>query len=95
MLGFMKKYVTALVLFTILLISGCTREETKVIDYQVETTMNGGNPLYSYENLPNVKYAWWFKRNDTHSQPEAQTEVDISQYDAWYVAPDSTIKVVY
>lgn len=77
------------------MLGGCGEEETKIVDYQVETTVNLGSALYSYENLPNVKYAWWFKRNDTHSQPEAQTEVDLTQYDAWYVAPDTQKKEVY
>ena len=50
---------------------------------------------YSYDSLPNEKYAWWFKRNKEHAQPEAQKEVNIEQYNAWYVSPNQEEKVVY
>jgi peptidoglycan-N-acetylmuramic acid deacetylase len=51
--------------------------------------------VVNYDEISNTKYAWWFKRNETNSQPEAQEEVDISQYDAWYLDPGQTEKVVY
>lgn len=82
---------------SVLFLSGCSKEKNtvKIVDYQVETTMKTSNVLYSYDNLPNTKYAWWFKRNESHEQPEAQQEIDISQYDAWYVDLNKTKKVVY
>lgn len=62
--------------------------------YQIETMVQ--NPaVYTYDGLPNEKYAWWFKRNENHDQPEAQKEVNIEQYDAWYVDPNQKEKVVY
>ena len=51
--------------------------------------------VLNYDEISNKKFAWWFKRNETNSQPEAQQEVDIEQYDAWYVEPDQQEKVVY
>jgi peptidoglycan-N-acetylmuramic acid deacetylase len=63
--------------------------------YEVETMGNQNTELYGYDSVPNQKYAWWFKRNDDHVQPEAQKEVDIEQYDAWYVSPEKEEKVVY
>ena len=70
-------------------------DQASIADYQLETTIPSASAVYSYDSLPNTKYAWWFKRNDTHTQPEAQQEIDIQQYDAWYVAPDAEEKVVY
>lgn len=93
----MKKwYIGGLLVLPLLLTSCAGKKETvSIVDYQVETTMKVANAQYSYENLPNTKYAWWFKRNEEHTQPEAQKEVDIAQYDAYYVAPEQEKKVVY
>ncbi|MBS6723898.1 MAG: polysaccharide deacetylase family protein [Clostridiales bacterium] len=30
-------------------------------------------------------FYWWFKRNENHAAPEAQQEIDLTKYDAWYV----------
>lgn len=35
--------------------------------------------------LPNTMFYWWFKRNENHAAPEAQQEIDLTKYDAWYV----------
>lgn len=35
--------------------------------------------------LPNTMFYWWFKRNENHTAPEAQQEIDLTKYDAWYV----------
>lgn len=93
----MRKCLLSGMLLAAVFLFGCSNEKNtvEIVDYQVETTMKTPSALYSYENLPNTKYSWWFKRNEDHLQPEAQQEVDISQYDAWYVAPDTTKKVVY
>ena len=37
------------------------------------------------ESLPNTMFYWWFKRNENHAAPEAQQEIDLTKYDAWYV----------
>ncbi len=36
-------------------------------------------------SLPNTLYAWWFKRNEEHLPPSAQEEINLRDYDAWYV----------
>lgn len=36
-------------------------------------------------SLPNTMFYWWFKRNENHAAPEAQQEIDLTKYDAWYV----------
>lgn len=74
---------------------GAEKEEAGIEYYQVDTIINSQAEGYSYDGLPNEKYAWWFKRNKEHLQPEAQQEVDIARYDAWYVAPNQQEKVVY
>lgn len=93
----MKRYLCVGVFFLLLCLNGCAggQDRAEIVDYQVETSMKSVNPLFTYDNLPNEKYAWWFKRNENHLQPEAQQEVDIAQYDSWYVAPDTSKKVVY
>lgn len=89
--------LTVFFLFCLLFFSSCNGKETlsSVESYDMETMANTKYALYSYDNLPNEKYAWWFKRNDDHVQPEAQKDIDLTQYDAWYVNPDQKEKVVY
>lgn len=36
-------------------------------------------------SLPNAKKAWWFKRNSDHLPPGAQSEIDLTKYDAYYL----------
>lgn len=36
-------------------------------------------------SLPNTMFYWWFKRNENHAAPEAQQEINLTKYDAWYV----------
>lgn len=82
----------------LILLGGCGRKAEKsasIVDYQVETGLYSPSSASSYDSLPNTKYAWWFKRNDRKEQPEAQKEVELSQYDAWYVAPEKEEKVIY
>lgn len=43
-----------------------------------------------YNGYPNTKYSWWFKRNKEHKQPEAQKEVNLGLYDAFYI--DEAVK---
>lgn len=95
------KAKVAILLFlscTCTFLAGCGKKSGKtasIVDYQVETDVNSSSAVFSYDALPNTKYSWWFKRNENHEQPEAQKEVDISQYDAWYVAPEQEEKVIY
>lgn len=74
---------------------GKEAEHGLIESYEMETMGNQQSVFYSYDNLPNEKYAWWFKRNNDHLQPEAQKEINIEQYDAWYVSPNREEKVVY
>ena len=46
------------------------------------------NPDIDPSTLPNTMFYWWFKRNGDHSTPEAQQEIDLTKYDAWYVKTD-------
>ena len=89
--------ITVFFLFAVLGICSCGKEEDRTLieSYEVETMGNQNTEIYGYDSVPNQKYAWWFKRNDDHVQPEAQKEVDIEQYDAWYVSPEKEEKVVY
>ena len=95
-----RKTVTGIAVFFLfgiffLCSCGTKKEEAGIEYYELETMLNSRNMLYSYDGIPNEKYAWWFKRNEEHLQPEAQKEINIEQYDAWYVAPDQEEKVVY
>lgn len=92
----MRKGFFLIIAGLLLFLSGCGgKKESQIADYEVETVMKTSNGLLDAQNLPNKKYAWWFKRNDTHEQPEAEDEVDLKIYDAWYVASDKEKKVVY
>lgn len=42
----------------------------------------------------NDRKSWWFKRNSTNQPPSAQQEINISQYDAYYLG-DYRQKIIY
>lgn len=90
-------FVSFFILLQICIFTGCNgnRKNQEVISYQVETEVASKAVPYGYDQLSNEKYAWWFKRNENHEQPEAQKEVDLSRYDAWYVDEKSEGKKVY
>lgn len=48
-----------------------------------------------YDQISNKKYAWWFKRNDTHDKSGASQEVDLAKYNACYVDNKTDEKVMY
>ncbi len=48
------------------------------------------SPLVGY----NDKKSWWFRRNSEHIPPSAQMDINISQYDAYYLG-DTQHKVIY
>ncbi len=70
-------------------------EEANEFDYE---TINELMPYQPDENLPSVGYndkkSWWFKRNTDRTPPSAQGEINISQYDAYYIG-DVSRKVIY
>ena len=48
------------------------------------------SPLVGY----NDRKSWWFSRNTTKTPPSAQMDINISQYDAYYLG-DVSRKVIY
>lgn len=55
-------------------------------------------PAQPSENNPSVGYndrkSWWFKRNSENIPPTAQQDINISQYDAYYIG-DTSEKIIY
>lgn len=50
-----------------------------------ETADKSSEAQIDPSSLPNTMFYWWFKRNENHAAPEAQQEIDLTKYDAWYV----------
>ncbi|MDR1067161.1 MAG: polysaccharide deacetylase family protein [Clostridiales bacterium] len=46
------------------------------------------------DGLPSTKKGWYFNRNKTNDPPSAQTEIDLREYDAYYLG-DANKKEVY
>ncbi len=71
--------------------------KTEAADSTMEVTTDrpSTTSISDYDSFSNQKYAWWFKRDAEHKQSGCQEDFDISQYDAYYVAPDDTSKVIY
>lgn len=82
-----------------------TDEEGNIIEQTVtgeeenaseqSTTEAPTTAISDYDTFSNEKYAWWFKRDTEHGQSGCQEDFDIRQYNAYYVSPDSTSKVIY
>lgn len=71
-------------------------EEIPVIDEQPEEQKT--QPVQPSQNLEGVGFndskSWWFRRNSEHIPPTAQQEINISQYDAYYIG-DTSEKIIY
>lgn len=68
-----------------------TQESTQA----VTTTEEPTTATSDYASISNEKYAWWFMRTKDHTQPGCQQDFDVTQYDGYYVSPDSESKVIY
>lgn len=70
--------------------------ETPVLDDQPEEEKQ--RPYEPEENSTAVgeddSKSWWFRRTNNHIPPEAQKDINITQYDAHYLG-DTSEKVVY
>lgn len=55
------------------------------------TTQNRELSSSSYDGISHAYNSWWFKRNADHLPSGAQEEIDISQYNAFYVG-DKAVK---
>lgn len=80
-----------LILCAFVCISGCSvreknveRETTKTVP-RTEAVPATANDSVDVSKLPNEKKAWWLKRMENHEQSEAQTEINLAKYDAYYV----------
>lgn len=56
-----------------------TDKEQKVKDVELAD-------MKKYDSISNQKYAWWFKRNDNHMPSDCDQSIDLSKYNAYYIA---------
>ncbi len=73
------------------LMSGCGFKKTGTAHWRGEQDVLTG----SMDPLPNKKYSWWIKRMENHEVSQAQDEVDLSKYDAFYCDEHPDGKVIY
>ncbi len=52
---------------------------------ETETTAPTANDSADAAALSNEKKGWWIKRKENNEQSEAQNEIDLAKYDAFYV----------
>lgn len=70
-----------------------TDNEAKQKEKEVLATQNDSADL---SNLSNESHGWWMKRMENHEQSDAQHEIDLSKYDAYYVdTKNKDKKVMY
>lgn len=71
-------------------------EDESLVDEQPEGQK--AQPVQPSQNLESVGFndskSWWFRRNSEHIPPTAQQEINISQYDAYYIG-DTSEKIIY
>lgn len=79
-----------------------TKQDETIIenteDKNTETTNNEAKKpntekTENVDNLDKTKKSWYFMRNAEHKVPSAQNEIDLSKYDAFYVAPEKTKQI--
>lgn len=63
---------------------------------ETETTAPTANDSADAVALSNEKKGWWIKRKENNEQSEAQNEIDLAKYDAFYVdTKNKDKKVMY
>ena len=63
---------------------------------ETETTAPTANDSVDAAALSNEKKGWWIKRKENNEQSEAQNEIDLAKYDAFYVdTKNKDKKVMY
>lgn len=63
---------------------------------ETETTAPTANDSADAAALSNEKKGWWIKRKENNEQSEAQNEIDLAKYDAFYVdTKNKDRKVMY
>lgn len=63
---------------------------------ETETTAPTANDSADAAALSNEKKGWWIKRKENNEQSEAQNEIDLAKYDAFYVdTKNKDKKVMY
>ena len=63
---------------------------------ETETTAPTANDSADVAALSNEKKGWWIKRKENNEQSEAQNEIDLAKYDAFYVdTKNKDKKVMY
>lgn len=63
---------------------------------KTETTAPTANDSADAAALSNEKKGWWIKRKENNEQSEAQNEIDLAKYDAFYVdTKNKDKKVMY
>lgn len=63
---------------------------------ETETTAPTANDSADAAALSNEKKSWWIKRKENNEQSEAQNEIDLAKYDAFYVdTKNKDKKVMY
>lgn len=63
---------------------------------ETETTAPTANDSADATALSNEKKGWWIKRKENNEQSEAQNEIDLAKYDAFYVdTKNKDKKVMY
>lgn len=100
----MKKRTWLIMVLTICL-TGCGH--TKEVEVQQEETSlqeekttekvpATANDSVDLSTLSNQKQSWWLKRMENHEQSQAQQEINLSKYDAYYVdIKNKKKKVIY
>lgn len=88
----LKKRIAAMGMALLLGLTGCqdmgTARRTHGQEEQITV-------VTSLDQLPNTKKAWWIKRMENHSPSQAQDEIDLSRYDAFYYDEHPRGKVMY
>lgn len=100
----MKKRIW-LVVILMFCLAGCRQGKEETLEKEeasseeketTETTAATANDSVDVASLSNKKQAWWLKRMENHEQSQAQDEIDLQKYDAYYVDVDrKNEKIMY
>lgn len=87
----MKRLLLGIGMLALVGLTGCEVSTTGITHRKEEQAAFVTN----LDQLSNKKCAWWIKRMENHVPSQAQDEIDLSQYDAFYYDEHPQGKVMY
>lgn len=93
-MGYVRILICSMIIMGTVALAGC-KEKSKNQENQMTQKTTAASVYKTSGNASQGIERWWLKRNEEHKQPEVSEKIDLSKYNAYYVAPKCKEKKIY